>query len=209
MSQKSTTLDIKKDARGHLKSGTTIKLWTQTKLQEFRSVAFREGVSSRFFIFSGVESLAKTIGWRCATCCAYFLKRLSIFRPASATGGPGRPANGQTLPKNRRNTSHNVNQSFSQGIPPQKKKNAKTPLREMLRSGTPENVPNRRPSKGNKYPTQPSLTTRTNRFKLMTFDKSSNHSRAAETVRLYRRRIRSCRRVSCGRTPTQPPTPSP
>ena len=102
----------------------------RSKYQVFQSVAFREGVFSCFWLFSRMESLAKTIGRRCATCCAYLLEAFVHF-PAGLGHLWPRPENGQTLPKNRRSTSHNVGQSFSQGIPPQKRtKNAKTPLRE-------------------------------------------------------------------------------
>ena len=44
----------------------------------FQSVAFREGVFSRFLIFSGVESLAKTIGRRCANLCSQIIRATLI-----------------------------------------------------------------------------------------------------------------------------------
>ena len=71
-------------------------------------------------MFSGVESLAKTIGRRCATCCAYFLKCLCIFRPARATCGRDRKMHKRCKTYAQHVAQRNVDQSFSQRIPPQK-----------------------------------------------------------------------------------------
>ena len=78
----------------------------------------RRGVCA-FSLLSGVESGATTVGPRCATCCAYVLKRLCIFRQLGHRW-PGPAGKCTTASNNMRNTSHNADQPLSQRIPPQK-----------------------------------------------------------------------------------------